>query len=351
MDPSAFPSGQTTTVTPKTSGLAIASLGCGILGICLIVPSLFGGILGIIALIKINKSQGALKGMGFAIAGMVVSVLSIVPAALMASMILPTLAKAKGKANRMKCANNIGQISKSFYALSDEIEGQPPHLYSGFAGPDGNKIAQSMGYSSIDDPYDVTRWMSAYAIRDSLMSPKSLVSPVDPLATATERSRGVYDFGRDAVQVPSNSQSYAIAMQGDTYCPDTVMILTRNLKNASDSQRRAWYKAKGGRNSGDIWSYPNGDRPWSKHVGAAHIPDGGMLGYAAQFHGEDGDNDPKPTMAMMPAGQANWGTSDGSVMQGGEMEFNEQLSQAESSFSQGNAIAPGLNLTVLRPQQ
>ena len=349
MDPSTFPSGQTTTVTPKTSGLAIASLVCGILGICLIVPSLFGGILGIIALIKINKSQGALKGMGFAIAGMVVSVLSIVPAALLASMILPTLAKAKGKANRLKCANNIGQISKSFHALSNEIEGQSPHLYSGFAGPDGNKIAQSMGYSSIDDPYDVTRWMSAHSIRQSLWSPQSFVSPADP-AVASTADMG--DFNGDGpIQVPSNAQSYAIAMQGDTYSPETVMITTRNLKNASDSQRRAWYKSKGGRNSGDIWSYPNGNRPWSKHVGAAHIPDGGMLGYAAQFHGEDGDNDPKHTMEGINAGQANWGTSDGAVMQGGEMEFNEQLSQAESSFSQGNSIAPGLNLTVLRPQQ
>ena len=347
MENSPYP--QNTAVTPKTSGLAIASLVCGILGICLIVPSLFGGILGIIALIKINKSQGALKGMGFAIAGMVVSVLSIVPAAIMASLLLPTLAKAKGKANRLKCASNIGQISKSFYALSDEIEGEAPHLYGGFAGPNGNKIAQTMGYNSIDDPYDVTRWMSAHSIRQSLYGPQSLMSPADP-AVANTADMG--DFNRDGpIHVPSNAQSYAIAMQGDTYCPDTLMITTRNLKNASDSQRRAWYKSKGGANSEDVWKYPNTDRPWSKHIGAAHIPDGGMLGYATQFHGEDGDDDPKHTMAGMPAGQANWGTSDGAVMQGGEMEFNEQLSRAENSFREGNAISPGLNLTVLRPQQ
>ena len=90
------------------------------------------------------------------------------------------------------------------------------------------------------------------------------------------------------IQVPSNAQSYAITMQGDTYSPETVMITTRNLKNASDSQRRAWYKSKGGRNSEDVWKYPNTDRPWSKHIGAAHIPDGGMLGYATQFHGYRG---------------------------------------------------------------
>ena len=347
MENSSYP--QNPAVTPKTSKAAVASLICAVLGLCLLVPSLFGVILGIIALIKINNSQGALKGMGFAIAGMVVSVLSIVPAAIMASMLLPTLAKAKDKANRLKCANNIGQISKSFIYLSDDIDGMLPHLHGALAGSNGNQLAQSMGYNSIDDPYDVTRWMSAHSIRQSLYGPQSLASPADP-SVANTAEMGDFN-GDDPIQVPSNAQSYAITMQGDTYSPETVMITTRNLKNASDSQRRAWYKSKGGANSEDVWKYPNTDRLWSKHIGAAHIPDGGMLGYATQFHGEDGDDDPKHTMAGMPAGQANWATSDGAVRMGGEMEFNEKLSRAENSFIEGNAISPGLNLTILRPQQ
>ena len=211
-----------------------------------------------------------------------------------------------------------------------------------------------MGYSSVDDPYDTTRWMSAFAIRQSLVTPRSLVSPLDPEAMAAMRRSAIKtfdEFGNKPVQVDPREQSYAIAMQGDLPAPETVLAMTRNLKNASDAQHRAWYQSKGGRNNGDIWMYPNGDRPWSKHIGAAHIQDGGMSGFAAEFHGEDGDEDPKHTMEGMQGRQANWGTADGAVAQGSSSEFNDQLRRAQDNFREGAAVAPGLNLTVLRPQQ
>ena len=271
---------------------------------------------------------------------------------ILASMLLPVLAKAKNKANRMKCANNLAVITKSYHAFSVEIDGATPHLYGDFTDNDGNKLAQSLGYSSVDDLYDTTRWMSAHEIRQSLYTPKSLVSPLDPEAVAAQRRMGVHEFADGSpVQVASDSQSYAIAMQGDLEAMDTLLIMTRNIKNASDAQRRAWYQSKGGSNNWDIWMYPNGDRPWSKHIGAAHIQDGGMSGFAAEFHGEDGDEDPKHTMEGLPGGEANWGTAGGSVSQGSSSGFNDQLRRAEANFREGQAIAPGLNLTVLRPQQ
>ena len=39
---------------------------------------------------------------------------------ILASMLLPTLAKAKKKANRMKCSNNLGQASKAFLSYSND---------------------------------------------------------------------------------------------------------------------------------------------------------------------------------------------------------------------------------------
>ncbi len=296
------------------------------------------------------------KGAGklIAIIGGSVLALALIGGGLFFFLINGTLNKAKNKANRMKCANNLSTINKCYQALSDEIEGNSPHLYNGFSGPDGNRFAQSLGYSSVDDPYDTTRWMSAFAIRQSLVTPRSLVSPLDPEAMAAMQRSGEEDFsefGKKPVQLSSDSQSYAVAMQGDLFAPETVDFITRNLKNASDAQRRAWYQAKGDRNSGDTWLYPNGPRPWSKHIGAAHIQDGGMSGYAAAFHFEDGDEDPKHMMEGMHGGQANWGSAGGGVSQGSSSDFNDQLRRAEANFREGLAVAPGLNLTVLRPQQ
>ena len=44
---------------------------------------------------------------------------------ILASMLLPTLAKAKKKANRLKCANQLGQISKAITAFGGEYNGTP----------------------------------------------------------------------------------------------------------------------------------------------------------------------------------------------------------------------------------
>jgi hypothetical protein len=64
---------------PKTSGLAIASLICGIGGLCTLgLGGLVGIILGIIGLVKIGKSGGQLKGKGLAIGGIVASALSMI---------------------------------------------------------------------------------------------------------------------------------------------------------------------------------------------------------------------------------------------------------------------------------
>ena len=64
--------------TAKTAGLAVASLVAGILGLCTAgLGGIAGVILGIVALKKIGRSGGALRGRGLAIAGLIVSVCTI----------------------------------------------------------------------------------------------------------------------------------------------------------------------------------------------------------------------------------------------------------------------------------
>lgn len=64
---------------PTTSGLAISSLVCGIIGLCTFgLGGLVGLVLGIIGILKIGKSDGQLKGKGLAIGGIVASALSLI---------------------------------------------------------------------------------------------------------------------------------------------------------------------------------------------------------------------------------------------------------------------------------
>jgi prepilin-type processing-associated H-X9-DG protein len=93
-----------------TSGLAIASLVCGVLG-CLGITALVGLVLGLVALVKINKSQGRLGGKGLAITGICVSgVMMFVALPVLAGLTLPALAKAKSRAQTVQCVNNLKQL-------------------------------------------------------------------------------------------------------------------------------------------------------------------------------------------------------------------------------------------------
>lgn len=63
----------------KTSGLAVASLVCGLLGLLTCgLGAIVGLILGIVGLMRIRQSGGALGGEGLAVAGIVVSGASLV---------------------------------------------------------------------------------------------------------------------------------------------------------------------------------------------------------------------------------------------------------------------------------
>ncbi|MFH0887858.1 MAG: type II secretion system protein GspG [Planctomycetota bacterium] len=96
----AVPSG-TSNNNVKTSKSAIWSLICGIAGVILCLPAIPAIILGIIGLVKIKKSAGALKGTGMATAGLILGGLIIIAlpfVAIVAAIVIPNIVKAKNQA-------------------------------------------------------------------------------------------------------------------------------------------------------------------------------------------------------------------------------------------------------------
>lgn len=115
------------------SGLAIASLVMGVLSFvgCSIFTGIPAIIAGHIAHNRSRKSPQQFGGGGLAIAGFVLGYLSLALIPILAGLMLPALAKAKEKAQRISCVNNMKQIGLAARMWSSDHGGKfPPDFAS-----------------------------------------------------------------------------------------------------------------------------------------------------------------------------------------------------------------------------
>jgi prepilin-type processing-associated H-X9-DG protein len=112
---------QSAAAPPKNSGLAVTSLVLGCLGLLSCgITALVGLVLGIIALVRINKSNGQLGGRGLALAGTIVSAAFLLLGPLPAAMLLPALAHAKQKSASIICMSNVKQLNLGLIMYADD---------------------------------------------------------------------------------------------------------------------------------------------------------------------------------------------------------------------------------------
>jgi prepilin-type processing-associated H-X9-DG protein len=111
----------------KTSGLAITSLVLAILSpfTCLItsIPAI---VLGIVGLVKIEKSAGKLRGRGLAIGGIVVPPASLPVVALLMGILMPALARTRQIAFRMVCGTNMSGLGKAMLFYANDYDDKFP---------------------------------------------------------------------------------------------------------------------------------------------------------------------------------------------------------------------------------
>ena len=281
---------------------------------------------------------------------------------ILASMLLPTLAKAKTKANRLKCSGNLGSIAKAYQSFSSANGGFNPHMDPEMSDTrNDHKAAQYKGYRHNHRFHQAVGWMHGFELRDTLVTFSVLASPLDPKAIAEQRKWNETNFAQWKGAVKGNQfnrkrQSYAIHMGGDSAVDATVIASTRNIKSESDGgNRESSYQKKGGMSDKNKWKFAsrvagfdNSSKnalTWWNH--ACYDTDGTNLGTTGFY----GPGAKEYSMTGLQSDEANWATSGGSTKQGTASDFNAQLAEAAKVQSEGMAISEGLCILVLRPNQ
>ncbi len=159
-------------------GLAVTSLIFGILAIptCFLtgIPAI---ICGHVAHARARRAPAEYTGGGMALAGLILGYasLAIIPIlAIMAAMLLPALARAKDRAQRISCANNLKQMGVSFRVWALDHNDQFPFNVSTNTG--GTLEVCAPG----PDGFDRNSWLHFMTLSNELGSTRVLVCPKDP---------------------------------------------------------------------------------------------------------------------------------------------------------------------------
>ena len=275
---------------------------------------------------------------------------------ILASMLLPVLAKAKKKANRLKCANNAGTIGKAFtgYATDEQAF---PWMDSDLQANSVDKRAgaQAKGFYSYWNAFSSQKMWRSYLIAKDLNNSLMLCSPCDPKAKSVAQSGIALTGGKDHPGVARQSQSYALCLGADSLIPDTILLSTRNFRGSSaktymDKYGKKWIYQGTTPKTG--WTFPRGDVstdvmynekvPYKAHQGIAKMD--------PQFYGPTGSS--KYKINGLDAGQGQIAKSDGSVDQvTGNTVYKEAIvNHLEVTSGSGNTLLPG-NCVFLRVYQ
>jgi len=238
---------------------------------------------------------------------------------ILASMLLPALAKAKAKANRIKCVNNLKSLA-SAYALGNPPWNLTPRTLNGIYGVGNN--ADSLNIEHLWKP-----------LGKSVSNPKILSSPCDP--ETQEHYEGVMASGFDWGEVESSMQSYAVYLGACTQRPSNILMSTRNIDAHPEVEPWRWN-----------WGTATPEAKWGITLWEDGEIEGSFRG-ADEVGGEEDDDDHghegpelmEITMAGMMKSQGQTALADGSARQTNNADLQKQLTAMMKSRG-GTTIQP-----------
>ena len=323
--------GKSLPMNVRTSGAAVASLVFGILAIFTGVTALLGLPLGIWAFIRIKNSQGEFKGTGLAIAGIVCSTFGVLTLLVLAGMLLPALGKAKGKAARIKCANNLKQVGLAFRVFANDNDDRLPHRLAATNYTRGEMTAyfNAAVNPATSSPFGVGAqanaqpWTHFMTMSNELGSAKILMCPGDRNKLSNIKSDfttradgynnpsgvGVNSGGTyptyTAGQGKDDATSFMVGLDADETQPNTILSADRNYRTANGVVSATQAPVVGGQTSN-----------MDARVGEAQWVTGPTAARQAAHHDTAG----------------NYTLSDGSVQQTTSSGLQTQLRQASSGL-------------------
>jgi prepilin-type N-terminal cleavage/methylation domain-containing protein/prepilin-type processing-associated H-X9-DG protein len=141
--------------------------------------------------------------------------------AILAGMLLPALAKAKAKAQRIKCVNNLKNVGLSFRIFSTDNGDQYPMSVSTNAGG-------SSEYNAL--PAGIFEHFAA--LSNELSTPKIVVCPSDSRTESTTFAPVVVNTTATKNVIPFNSNknvSYFVGIEADETRPNCFLSGDRNM--------------------------------------------------------------------------------------------------------------------------
>ena len=167
---------------------------------------------------------------------------------ILASMLLPALAKAKAKANRIKCVNNLGSIGKSTTGFADSNSQRAPWQLTNLGkinhkvpGVPGSAVPPGVTYAP-DANNDVSKSSgicSVALMRNELQTPKILASPCNPTRQAGSENLQAAVWKSAARGVIEGGLSYSFAQGGDVQRPATILCMTKNIDTNNNQETGA----------------------------------------------------------------------------------------------------------------